>query len=99
MHIIAYGLMLLSGLLGLGVALLGCVLGGMLRSSIYQSDKVVGWVMIVLSLVYLVHPALSYWLIKNAHVTVSLIVSVMMIVLSVGSLFILPSAMDAAARP
>lgn len=99
MQILTYILMIISGLLGLGVAVFGCLLGSMLRSSVYDTDQIVGWVMMVLSLVYLGHPALSYWLMNNAHVTASLIFSLVMILLSAGLLFILPSAMDAAARP
>ena len=99
MYMISYCLMIFSGLLGLGVAVLGCVLGWMFRSSISDTDQMIGWVMIVLSLVYLGHPALSYWLMKNAHATASLIFSLVMIVLSACLLFILPSAMEAAARP
>lgn len=99
MQMLIYGLMILSGLLGLGVTVFGCLLGWVFRASISDTDQMIGWLMIVLSLVYLAHPALSYGLMKNAHVTASLIFSLVMILLSVGLLFFLPSAMDVAARP
>ncbi len=99
MQILFYGLMILSSLLGLIVGGLGLVLGFMMKSSYINTDQMWGWAIIACSLLYLIHPALVYWLHKTGHDTLMLVITTFFI-LSGGALVVfLPSAIEAGARP
>lgn len=99
MQILFYGLIILSSLLGLIVGGLGCVLGFMMKSSYINTDQLWGWAIIACSLVYLTHPVLIYWLHKTGHDTLMIVITTFFI-LSGGLLVVLlPSAIEAGARP
>jgi hypothetical protein len=99
MQTLFYILITLSTLLGIGVGCFGVLLGWMLKSSFDNSDQAWGWAVMLCSLLYLAHPALVYWLFKNAYEILAMGLSVLFIACSIGLLFFLPSAIGAVARP
>lgn len=99
MQTLFYILIILSALLGIGAGGIGVVLGWMLKSSYVNTDQMWGWAVILCSLLYLAHPALVYWLFKNAHEILAMGLSGLFIACSIGLLFFLPSAIGAVARP
>jgi|GEM_PF-1553946 len=99
MQILFYGLLILSGILGIGVGGLGGLLGYTLKSSYASTDQAWGWAIILFSLLYLTHPAFIYWLYNHTHATLALVLSVFLILVSGVLLVFLPTAIEAGARP
>lgn len=99
MQTLFYGLLILSGILGIGVGGLGGLLGYTFKSSYLNTDQAWGWAIILFSLLYLIHPALIYWLYNHTHETLALWLSVFFILVSGVLLVFLPTAIEAGARP
>ncbi|MDD1616317.1 MAG: hypothetical protein CG439_1451 [Methylococcaceae bacterium NSP1-2] len=99
MQTLFYCLIILSSLLGLIVGGLGCVLGFMMKSSYINTDQVWGWAIIACSLIYLIHPALVYWLYKTGHSTLAMVITAFFILSGGVLVVLLPSAIEAGARP
>jgi hypothetical protein len=99
MQILFYGLLILSGILGIGVGGLGGLLGYTLKSSYLNTDQAWGWAIILFSMFYSTHPALIYWLYTHTHETLALWLSVFLILVSGVLLVLLPTAIEAGARP
>lgn len=99
MQILFYSLLILSGILGLIIGSLGCVLGFMLTSSYINTDQAWGWLIILCSLLYLSHPALLYSLQKIGYSILATGLSVLFILCSGFLVVFLLSAIEAAARP
>ncbi len=77
MQILFYILIIISSILGAVVGGSGFILG-----LVAEADESWGWIVAFCGLVYLVHPALVYWLFKNVHE---------MLAMGVVSLFIVSS--------
>ena len=99
MPFLSISLMILSGLLGIVVTGLGIMLGLVFQYSPAPSDQLWSWGIIACSVLYLCHPAVLYWLFKNAHATLALGISTTLIVLSGVLIVFLLSAIEAGARP
>ena len=94
-------LALLPALLGTG--LLG-FLANVLISSIHSSDKLAGWIFLAVGIpLFLSGPAIGLWLLFKPGwppgPMVSSILGGLWLLLGIGSVFLLPSMLEAAVRP
>jgi hypothetical protein len=77
MQMLFYALIVLAGSLSIAVGSAGCIVG-----LVAEADVDWGWKVIVGSILYLVHPALLYWLFKKVHETLAMWLTVLSIVAS-----------------
>ena len=75
--------MILSGLLAITVGGLGFIVG-----LVAYADEDWAWVIVASSLVYLLHPALIYWLFKKTYETLALGLSTVSMLCSIGLSFL-----------
>jgi hypothetical protein len=99
MLIIAYLLTGISALLGLGVGVLGCMLSSMFISGISSSDKLGGWIMLLISLLYIAHPVVAVHLIKSNAMGWCYLYDFVFIAISIGLCIFMLTAIEAVARP
>lgn len=78
MKTLFYILIIISGILGAVVGGSGFILG-----LVAEADLSWGWIVSFCSFVYLVHPALVYWLFKNVHQMLAIVVVSLFIVSSI----------------
>lgn len=100
MLIIASILLVISALGGLAVCYLGVTLSWLFIQGIPRTlDWVAAGVVTVLSLLYLAHPVLAFFLIKQNLLAWSILCDMVFIVVSAIACFILIMGISTAARP
>lgn len=100
MLLLAYIFLTLSALGGLAVCYLGVTLSRLFIHGVPRTlDWVAAGVVTVLSLLYLAHPALAFFLINQNLLAWSILCDVAFIILSAIACFILIMGVSTAARP
>jgi hypothetical protein len=98
---IAYIFTFISALFAIAVGALGGYLSFNLIKDIRGDSvsQIVGWVLLIISLAYIAHPAISLTLIKSDRIGWSYFYNALSVLISIVFLTILISSIEVAARP
>ncbi len=99
--ILAYIFTCISSILAIAVGALGGYLGFNLIKDIRGdlASQVVGWILLIISVAYIAHPAISLTLIKSDHIGWSYFYNILSLLISIVFLTMLINSIEVAARP